>query len=205
MRLVGLIFYVAITLGCATLINNYKYGKPYSAMYKTVIKLENGRVQATAFYYKSSTTGHVYMITNHHVCKDFAGASNIVILSTDQNKDLCLLDTPKQSHYALQFGDKLELNQPIHTLGYPQGVLTYSTGKIYQYDCVDPKTNDTQTCRNPASLVSATTTLYSWGGASGSPVTDDNGNLVGVMHGRHDYTLGSVIPLMSVKEFVKGY
>lgn len=132
-------------------------------------------------------SGRRYILTNWHVCigalyKQTLSArfidGNVItgtFASADESIDLCAAQVTDKV-YALTIAPEVFKKEHITTRGYPSGHLVESAGEL-----LDPVDWEYVIRGRLMPFSSTTTTLYSKPGASGSPIVDDNGNLVGVI------------------------
>lgn len=177
-------------------------------------------------------SGKHYLLTNWHVCNSGQWLGKMAasfesgkvvrgpIVKSDPLVDLCasrvMDDTP-----ALKVAKVLRKGQMIYTRGYPFQVLSESAGQLtdkttweFTFDisevgrCFKGSTEVINGMGNVTGCevhyTDNITNLYSRPGSSGSPVVDDNGDIVGVMSSwdsRHD--AGGMVTLEAVTEFLK--
>jgi S1-C subfamily serine protease len=187
----------------------------------------------SAFIYKGSS-GKTYMVTNFHVCNashfhgkmqgSFNDGTSVVgkIVKSDPLSDLCAIQV-KTSRKGIVLAPRLAPFDEIDTRGYPEHIPSESHGQFlgktnwtYMYVI-----SDIGTCFKGShkryddrdhlygcevDFTSNVSNLYSRPGASGSPVVNQEGQLVGVIsswaHDRDDSA--GMVPLEQLTEFVKG-
>ena len=171
------------------------------------------------------------VITNYHVCLPSADLGNVTVTLQDgtthvspivklaPNLDLCLLEPPAHT-VPLKLSDR-ETGRMSHVFnrGYPLGILSESEGMVldiqklvfsfqvpYGYPCKRPAIDlDNGTHIGCFfEYINQVTSLYSQGGSSGSPIVNEDGELVGVMQTKHRTEGGGFLPLSAVKQFLKG-
>lgn len=173
---------------------------------------------------ESRYTKKVYLITGKYE----------IFTKLNVYTDICVSQTTTPNLIALTLGDKNYKNQELDTFGFPSDVPNPKGGRrshgilkdymtwSYNYDftdvseCEDGTTNcsdEEKECPRNAKAngkfcriehYQAVTSLYSVGGSSGSPVVDDNGNLVGIIASSafpNEFAAG-IVPLQSIKEFL---
>jgi S1-C subfamily serine protease len=181
----------------------------------------------TGFVVKTDNEGS-WIVTNKHVCINAKTPPEIVrnngglfifypvmtiprrgkgesstIVRVAQNTDLCLVRTPIKFKDSLKLADKVDKESKIFSFGFPNSVAELNYGTY------------TGTKKEPYGYYGVTD-MKIWFGASGSPVIDFNGKVVGVM-AEIDYELPSgekldrkyvtqslFIPLEILREFLGG-
>lgn len=160
--------------------------------------------------------------------KDLAAIS-LLVIKQDPDKDLCaaIVKSGNLQSEGLYLR-KNHIDPPnVYTLGYPSAVKTYSEGHLSTYfnppivyegymDLVDQKEYPCDTahlkkvpmfffgeqCQH-TNLIRRYT-MYSMGGASGSPVVDEDANLVGVVEvGDYTTKTGGMVTQEDLEEFTK--
>jgi S1-C subfamily serine protease len=205
-----------------------KAGEPYVKLRQTTVHLSAG----SGFILRSDTENN-YLITNWHVCnavswynKVFASFEGGKLIGGDITKrdpisDLCAIKvSPGLS--SLRLASTLKPGQVLYTRGYPLGVLSESSGIFksrqtwsytYPIDEVGSCFQGSKSVKNGNGLTKGCsvnytdnlTSMYSRPGSSGSPVVNENGELVGVMSSWDgDKDLGGMVTLESVQSFIKG-
>lgn len=159
-----------------------------------------------------------YIITNKHVCYpmntakytliDISGANHRALyVKKDELSDLCMLKTlsyvppVKVADGNALFGEKILI------IGAPKGVFPMITGGyIGAYQDVSSEDFKQETVMNEtfkfrSQLVSAT--IYP--GNSGSPVFNEDGEVIGVVFGNNleAGSIGFIVPIDLVKIFIK--
>ncbi len=198
----GLKFVALLTVIFVTskLSNEYFEDKRNLIVDNNVHNIFRGQGKGTSFQYMRN--GNVYTVTNAHVCGDadflISQGFNLQVLSSDVSSDLCIL--VPTSNIGL-IGNELELkvHQKIFTIGSPKG-LDYSMreGRIiadkvihiplYELTSEDDVFNCLAQRALPMNGLCVRmhnlifTTMHANVGASGSPVLDSYGSVIGVLN-----------------------
>lgn len=146
----------------------------------------------------------VVIMTNRHICdptlqgfKLRHGSKDLTVIKIATIHDLCLIKSDRLSglKVASPF-DTLNTLDKVILVGHPRGLeLTVREGRVMKFDnSVFPWLKD-GVSRNFFEISTIT-----YGGNSGSPVTNSKGELIGVLFaGYRDYhTEGMVVPLVDV-------
>jgi len=158
--------------------------------------------------FKSGGTGFLidgkgYLVTNAHVVKNSTqvevqnnlGGYNARIISLDQRADLALLkieDTSFHTWNVLPYGinkNGSELGEELFTLGYPRDEIVYNKGYM------SAKTGfngDTLACQ---------ITIAANPGNSGTPVLNNDGEIIGVVNSSQQNAQGVVFAVRSKNLF----
>lgn len=182
---------------------------------------------------QSSTTGKKYLITNWHVCRH-AGKGTVEaemengervsgkVIYADPTHDLCLVKV-NQRRFAIPIGSSLKIGDKLWSHGYPRGHFIETTGILKHLEKTNLDVADSVNGQCPKAfkkqynamhlLIACTydypsgiTTLYSAPGSSGSPIVNENGELVGVMQSATwEKNDGGMIMLDRIQEFMRGY
>jgi len=199
---------------------------PYSKLSKSVVKVTRLEGGGGTGFLVDGSSGNPYLVTNAHVC---GSAQSMLaqrgteltqyilpVLKVDGVNDLCaLLPIPGDS---LKFGKAPNRFQELYVLGhpllYPQKV---SRGYYLGDEVVEiggPRSGD----KCPAgqrevpvlwnvycvwSMELSQTSAVIYPGNSGSPITDQDGALVGVINSGNEMHEGGFIPLAALKTFLE--
>jgi len=155
--------------------------------------------------YKSGGTGFMidakgYIITNEHVIHE---ARNIAVqdnkgvtytaklVFTDEPRDIAILKIDDDSFhvsnnvpYAISKG-QVDLAEPIYTLGYPRNEIVYGQGYLSAKTGFD---GDTLSCQIE---------IAANHGNSGSPILNQNGEVIGILNARQTNAEGFVFAIHS--------
>jgi S1-C subfamily serine protease len=162
---------------------------------------------ATGFHLKF--LGKVFIVTNKHVCDlntsevhlNYAkfGDTYHSILAVDTEHDLCLLSSDREDGLILASSDAIALD-PVFLVGYPRGEpLTIREGRkveeqVMQVDWLGPL----------ESVIATQISTITYGGNSGSPVTNTRGEVIGVLFAgdRRYVTEGYYVPHRYLVQFL---
>lgn len=195
----------------------------------------------TGFVYRGEKDK--YIITNFHVCYPmlagqpepvlYATTHNLrtiksVVVKQDPDKDLCAAVIKEGTAIeGLTLRTDTRDTMLVHTLGFPEGVESYSVGNPGAYEnvsvaypeyqemvdlnklpCSSPHLRLAETLFGPVCIHTNPVRFintYSMGGASGSPVVDSEAHLLGVVEiGSGASKTGGMITQSDVIAFVEG-
>ncbi len=155
--------------------------------------------------YKSGGTGFLvdakgYLVTNAHVVEGAkniavqnAGGKNLtaVVVYTDMQRDIAILKItekefkiPTSIPYTIR-RTAADVAEPIYTLGYPRNEIVYGEGYL---SSTTGYNGDTLSCQ---------ITIAANRGNSGSPVFNDNGELIGILNAKQKTIEGAVFAIHS--------
>lgn len=128
----------------------------------------------------------IRLVTNKHICDQSEGKRNMIvkgkkltILHISKTQDLCIIKPPKSVMTGLKLADRpLELMDEVYLVGHPRGLpLTIRSGHLMSTDIMffDWIGDSGRTVQYQ--MISTIT----YGGNSGSPVTNKDGEVVGVL------------------------
>lgn len=170
-----------------------------------ILSMENKRF-ATGFHVQF--LNKVYLLTNRHVCDaniervnpNYAqfGLKLHKILFIDKVHDLCLLDSDRSSGLVLAAEDVPNL-APVFLVGHPRGEpLTIREGRKMDEGSFPAEWLDGRT------VTFGQISTITYGGNSGSPVTNHKGEVIGVLFAgdRRFITEGYYVPLRYVRSFL---
>lgn len=229
----GLLLGVAFVLVCTVLIQESRSSQVdvQGLLKQTVGFTAHGSIGGTAFVAKGPS-GQAYLLTNWHVCYFSKNHGNLQVImedgsvipgkvvATNSVADLCAVKIDYRGP-ALTLAPRVGPSETVHTRGYPHGHLARSSGTIRSTEGVPMVFGSDEVSRCPIGWVThpqpkkeffctskillSFSSLYVEPGASGSPVVNDRGELVGVIEGqRHDNVYdGGFVPLAVLKDFMK--
>lgn len=173
-----------------------------------ILKRDNSRY-ATGFHVEYM--GRVYILTNKHVCdlnarevhskyiqfEDYVGR----VLSVSKKHDLCLVTSNRNEGLELAW-DKPEPMDELILIGHPRG-LGKTIRKGYYVDTSDIYAQWIGDGSYEAMMVST----IAYGGNSGSPVCNTDGEVTGVLFAgsMRFHTEGLVVPLKYIRKFLDEY
>jgi S1-C subfamily serine protease len=210
-RLIDFLLIGAIILATAILVSvnsNADTAKAMTLLRRTTIRVDGLGCTGSGSIVEGKS-GHHYVVTNSHVCNcvRYRGAVRGTFESgelvtghspkLDWSADLCAAQV-EDSRPALKLGQQLSPMTQVSTRGYPGGRLTESHGMIAGHQEWDSDFPISELGRCPHdSLVlygmngniegcrmhftSTLSDLFGRPGSSGSPVVNDDGELVGVI------------------------
>lgn len=151
----------------------------------------------------------------------------VKVIKTDEAKDLCIIET--SSKQGLYLAQTSALYQQYHLFGNPHLYRwVHEKGEFFDIGNIslvhhiitpeDSKCDEKYMRKEMINMFffnlevcmtihpSMLSNIKSFPGNSGSPILNDNGDVVGVLFAGDNRTnYGFVIPLSTVKEFLKGY
>lgn len=169
--------------------------------------------------------GMTYILTNKHMCEEtniqertqgdmkgiltittqfrvkVTGGKEFKILKISKNHDLCLLTSDRYSGITIAELD-VEKFEHVTVVGHPRGLpLTIRHGNVVSKEV----SQFPWVSAEPINFLFIN--IIAYGGNSGSPVTNDKGELIGVLFGgfRNEHTEAFVVPLTDVKLFLNEY
>jgi S1-C subfamily serine protease len=176
-------------------------------------------------------SGKKYALTNWHVCESSVVDKVIAITYQDGTTllgkpvkvlpavDLCAIEVPKTFASLKVATDEVKRGVAIYTRGYPERILTESSGTIkstesfqlefppFAKGCPEGFKGRLDVMKAAifctAKFTNHVTSLYSQPGSSGSAVVNKDGELVGVIQTYKESDGAGVIPFETVKEFLK--
>lgn len=223
---VAIVIIIAVTL---LTFKDADAGEPSAKLKEATAHLMNG----SGFVIKAPS-GKTYLTTNGHVCLQGSWQGNLEgslesgrvlrgkIVKRSMVADLCAAYLGERDLAPLSLAPDLKPRQQVYTRGYPFGVLSQSAGQYvgimkwsYMFpieqigECTKPFKKEYGGTETVVGCVlnytDNLTNLYARPGSSGSPVVNEQGDLVGVMSswdsGRD---AGGMVRLEDVKEFFKG-
>ncbi len=195
--------------------------------YKSVYRVTNaeGTSGGTGFRVASGA-----LITNEHVCaiskdgkmftKDFEGRPGISdIIEMDKNHDLCLLSAQFNENFLRVAKTAAQRFQTITSVGHPLLEDVRPEKGVYIADVlgtIGKPTNKDGACEDKSEVVNtffgvyclkhmilSETNIRTFPGNSGSPVLNEQGEVVGVINsGNSDTNNGAYIPYADLRRFL---
>lgn len=183
---------------------------------KSILRIENKKViddclivnngHGSGFFINSEGL----IVTNYHVIKgadmlniiDSEGVTHTgIIISYSISDDIAILTIHKKVNNYLELGnsDEIEIGEEVYSIGYPLGLgMTVTKGIISN------KSTYTGLSRSP--LIQHDAPINP--GASGSPLLNDNGEVIGIncgLYSRNGLHIGYsfTIPINSLKQIMK--
>lgn len=201
---------------------SYDAARTQTLMMLNPDKLTSG---GTGFEVKA-LSGRVYTLTNSHVCNLARGSylvarkgerdRRVQIIASAPEVDLCVLEGIP-GYEGLTLATHLDMYAPTHIVGHPllqpvtiasgyfngHGEVPVSycfNGTGAKYKAYDVPELDLTNCLK---IMSANfSSANSLPGNSGSPVTDEYGNVVGVLFAGNGMGLSLIVPLEKIREFL---
>lgn len=155
--------------------------------------------------------GKVVIMTNRHICdptlqgfKLRHNTKDLEVIQIATIHDLCLIKSDRLSGLKVAgLLEPLDVLDKVILVGHPRGLeLTVREGRVMKFDsAVFPWLKDSVS-RNYFEISTIT-----YGGNSGSPVTNSKGEVIGVLFAgyRDFYTEGMVVPLVDVYVMLAAY
>lgn len=170
-----------------------------------VVFLHDGQKAAGTGFYVKAPSGGVYILTNKHVCegskngnmylikKEYKRSIPHKIIEQYVHHDLCLVESYKKDNFV-ELADSYSTGQTVYTIGFPKvPLLNFSDGRVK---------GTVNTNHGPAIMAS----IYVMPGASGSPLLDADGKLLGVVFlYEKESKWGFAVPLDEIKRFLAPY
>lgn len=148
--------------------------------------------------------GKVVGVTNSHVCRDALNMSiltesgkkldNVQVLGSLEHADICFVERVKGLEPLRVSSKEVKVHDIVVYQGYPLGKRTTSTGKVI-HTSIDM-------FRGWSDLIYITN--YTNYGASGSPVVNLDGRLVGVIVMKNVHNQGYFIKADKFAKYIKG-
>jgi S1-C subfamily serine protease len=205
-------FLIGIVLGSGLAV--ISYAKTPEQIYRDVggqvVKVLTGKGMGTGFGLKTED-GKVYVMTNLHICEGSLDGQhlqfqtqggetyNTVIIGVSDKSDICILDG-LELFPGVGMADKVDNSAMVHVLGHPKGYsLKYSIGYLLGRAEIEMPYGGV--LRLVDSYQSSALILP---GNSGSPVVNNDGNLVAMAYALEGDGTSWMIPLDRIKEFLNG-
>lgn len=211
------------------ILKNYK-AQGYNYVHKIWIVSPNGALVGSGSAFVLKYKNKLYLITNSHVCQP-ADYTNLVDIRNERKRilkrtrshkaDLCiapitkLLDLP----YLELSEDTITQGDVVYTVGYPEGeyngtALQFFGVRIQEWitglkidnphpeECIE---DDDQFEEIPGMCLALTPMAFAYGqtipGASGSPVFNEKGTVVGIIAGSVGF-MSVFVPSFMLKQFL---
>lgn len=184
-------------------------------VFKVIVETAGGKGGGTAFLVQGQ--GGNLILTNKHICESYIKQPAHIYLEQGDKRyftkvetqsnvtDLCLLALPEELSRAESYtlaDQRPRENEPVFTIGHP---FLHPLTEIYgEYKNEDKLDNDPMEKFDLQGIPAARLRFGVVPGCSGSPVVNREGKLVGVIFAYDDLG-GLMIPLSSVKEFLRGH
>ena len=211
MGLLKAVYYFLIGIALGSSLAMIAYAKTPEEIYRDVgsqvVKVHTGGGLGTGFGIKSPD-GSVYIMTNHHICMgsldgqhvqfetQSAQIYNTVIRGISNKSDICLLDA-LDLFPGLDMAETVTMGAMAHVLGHPKGyALKYSLGTIFHREVIEMPYGE-----QLKQVDSYQSTALILPGNSGSPVVDNDGNLVAMVYALEGDGTSWMIPLDVIKDY----
>ena len=195
-----IILTLSILIGLLGSLIKYNEESVEDKVAKHVVKLQDNGGSGTGFYiaYKNKS----FLISNKHVCGEsdsmYINKKLVKVLVISKIQDICLLESDRIG--GLKLAEKPLIRfQRVHTIGHPLGQdLTVRRGTMIT------KIHDRFPWirREPVDALHLELTVF--GGNSGSPLVNDDGEIVGLVFGTNQRTFHDAyaVPLEDLKAFL---
>lgn len=185
------------------------------------LAIKGGDRFATGFYLNYREKN--YIVTNRHVCDahkriykhdniqfgDYVGK----IIAIDPTHDLCLVTSNRKEGLSLAKNQSKPLDK-VTVIGFPRGLgKTIREGRVVgDYPIFAPWLSDfseAKTLRDYVKALKIVETIQisaiAYGGNSGSPILNEEGNVTGVLFAGHRlyHTETYIVPLSYLKSFLR--
>lgn len=177
----------------------------------------------TGFHLK--VDDEVFIVTNKHICQEYQMLTSssdeatltfikkttykvrdlrgqeLRILKISEEHDLCLLSSTRDEGLELASRD-VQNYEDITVVGYPRGLA-----KTVRHGNKISTEHEVFPWVSPNAITFNFMNVVAYGGNSGSPVTNSNGEVVGVLFGgfRDYHTESMIVPLLDLKIFIQMY
>ncbi len=232
MKLLAILMSV-LSLSCSSVVTQESFLVHHEPTIPKVVNAD-GNGGGTGFFLKHNN--RQWFVTNKHICDGVGKDGRLIlqwrdgtrvnatIVEVNEQADLCLATSEYVAAYPLKLAKAYRLHQEVHTLGHPALYeLVLSTGRIFDHSMIEMIVSVNEKCKKgereekinvwffqlnaclkgfDALYVSNTT----HGGNSGSPVLDNNGNVIGVIFAGNTKTFyGLAVPLEELKVMLDKY
>lgn len=179
-----------------------------------VVKLMNQFGAGGTGFYVNLPSGNTAILTNKHVCGVTGNTIAIVaedksyklrnIISRSNDHDLCLVEAPEDINGLSLSTSKPEIGDTVAIIGHP-----HLTPLAVAKGTYNGETTEMIMFMNmlelPINIKVGWTDAAAYPGNSGSPVVDFYGNVVGVLFAGSAAHVNMIVPLTSIKAFLKDF